>query len=198
MFALKNSLKYAPRLGISPLFLKNSFNLSKRVNGKSFSSYGWKSHYDHSSRASKGVVIGLMGISATYLINHNPIRNDSALAYSQGPTTPKGYQYVKIPEKPKYDGAFGGRLNYKQLALGSIFGMLSGLIAGQLSSLFVFFSLGVYLAAQYLHAQGVLTIPMTKIVRIGTEDIDIRQMVFEQPSFSITYVLSFLIAAYNS
>lgn len=153
------------------------------------------------SYAIKAGVAGLLGLGVAFAINTNQIHNDAAAsAYElEGlPPPPKGYDYVKVPEKPKYNGAFGGKLNYKELTIGSVFGMVSGLIAGQLSSVFVFLALGAYLAVQYLHAQGILTIPITKVIRVGSEDIDVNKMIFEQPSFSITYLLSFLIAAYNA
>ncbi|VEU24029.1 DEKNAAC105244 [Brettanomyces naardenensis] len=209
MFALgRLSLGSVPRLGVSSPFLRNSsrsirtarslFSTFSQSRYEARAAYANPSFHESSQRARTGLVIGIMGLSATYMVNHNPIKNDSAYYDQQLPPPPAGYGYVKVPEKPKYDGAFGGKLSYKELTLGSVFGLVSGLIVGQLSTVFVFIALGAYLAVQYLHAQGILTIPVTKIIRIGSEDIDVRKMVFDRPSFSITYILSFLVAAYNS
>lgn len=176
----------------------NSFSWGRQSDGSIVETMSFRNAQNGNiSRA--GLLLGIVGLSATYLVHHNPILNDAANLYSvEGlPAPPKGYDYVKLPEKPKFDKVFGGKLNYKELTLGSVFGLVSGLIVGQLSTVFVFIALGAYLAAQYLHAQGILTVPVTKIIKVGSEDIDVRQMVFDQPSFSITYVLSFLIAAYN-
>ncbi|QOU18175.1 hypothetical protein BRETT_005237 [Brettanomyces bruxellensis] len=201
-------LKRPEIMGMRQLTFKNGFHTRPTFTNSAFWDHGHTGsvaqtmsfrNAQNSNLGTTGLLLGIMGLSATYLIHHNPILNDSANIYSvEGlPPAPKGYEYVKVPEKPKFDKLFGGRLNYKELTLGSMFGLISGLIVGQLSTVFVFIALGAYLAAQYLHAQGILTVPVTKIIKVGSEDIDVRQMVFDQPSFSITYILSFLIAAYN-
>lgn len=141
-------------------------------------------------------MLGVVGLSATYLAaNRHTILNDAAYGM---PPAPKGYTYVQVPNTPQYDGAFGGKLNYKELALGSVFGTIAGLVCGQLSSFFVAAGLGFYLVFQYLYSQGIVTVPFTKVIKIGSEYIDVKKMVFDKPSFNLTFISSFLIAAYNA
>ncbi|CUM67121.1 uncharacterized protein PRCAT00004810001 [Priceomyces carsonii] len=92
---------------------------------------------------------------------------------------------------------FGGKLNYQELCIGSVTGLFLGIIAGKLSSVIVFLTLSSYLLLQFLQSRDIITIPWKKMINVGSESIDIRTLVFEKLSFKISFVSSFLIAAFN-
>ncbi|ABN68221.1 predicted protein, partial [Scheffersomyces stipitis CBS 6054] len=92
---------------------------------------------------------------------------------------------------------FGGKLNYEELTIGSVTGLFVGIIAGKLSSVFIFLSLATYFLVEFLESRNIINIPWNYIVTVGKEKINIKELVLEKPSFKISFVLSFLIAAYN-
>lgn len=88
-------------------------------------------------------------------------------------------------------------VNYQELCIGSVTGLFLGIIAGKLSSAIVFLTLAGYFLTQFLESRGIVTIPWKRVVNVGSENIDIKKLVLEQPSFKVPFVLTFLIAAYN-
>lgn len=92
---------------------------------------------------------------------------------------------------------FGGRVNYNELTIGSITGLFLGIIAGKLSSAIVFLTLSGYFLTQFLESRGIISIPWTQVIQVGSEKIDVKSLVLDKPAFKIPFVLSFLIAAYN-
>lgn len=92
---------------------------------------------------------------------------------------------------------FGGKLDYGELSIGSVTGLFLGIIVGKLSSAIVFLSLSSYLLLQFLENRGIITIPWTSVLRLGNRRWDLKTLFFNKPSFKISFVASFLIAAFN-
>ncbi|GME92671.1 unnamed protein product [[Candida] boidinii] len=208
MFTLKtasNNLFKSQRLS-SPFQLfnrnlkfatKRSFSSSRSANNVFSSSYKSASS-SFTSPGKYGLLLGLVGFGSTYSIINKPlIKNDSAYATSPEIIQRRASGAVSEAAKPEFDGALGGRLNYQELSIGSMAGLILGIIAGKLSSVIVFTSISIYLTIQFLNAKGIITVPFTRIIKVGAQSIDIRAMIFEQPSFNITFILTFLLAAYS-
>lgn len=123
------------------------------------------------------------------LIPRSPIRNDVYKQQLERPVVP-----TRI-SRPR--GHFGGKLDYGQLCIGSVTGLFLGIIAGKLSSVIVFLSLSSYLLLQFLENRGIVTIPWRAVINLGGERLDLKDLFFAQPSFKISFVSSFLIAAFN-
>ncbi|KAH3666454.1 hypothetical protein OGAPHI_003450 [Ogataea philodendri] len=140
-----------------------------------------------------GVSLGVLGFSSYWLWN-NQIKSEVAVNDQSRLAFEKGAQ--DLAQKPVHDKSFGGKLNYQELSIGSMCGLACGIVVGKLSSLIVFVSLSFYLGVQFLQSRGIITIPWTRYIKVGSQLIDVRQMVFEQPSFNITFILTFLLAAY--
>lgn len=92
---------------------------------------------------------------------------------------------------------FNGKLDYSELCLGSLTGLFLGIVVGKLSSVLVVISVSTYLLIQFLENRGMISIPWTSILNIGNRKWDVKQLFFDKPSFKVSLVLSFLIAAFN-
>lgn len=106
-------------------------------------------------------------------------------------------QTPAVSDRKVVHSRFGGKLDYQELTIGSITGLFLGILAGKLSSAIVFLTLSAYLLTQFLENRGIITIPWRQFINIGTEKIDVKKLVLNQPSFKISFVLTFLIAAFN-
>ncbi|KAG7878589.1 hypothetical protein KL905_004069 [Ogataea polymorpha] len=140
-----------------------------------------------------GVSIGVLSISS-YWLYHNQIKNEVAFGDEKRLELESAAQ--DIAQKPQYDKSLGGKLDYQELSIGSMCGLVCGMVVGKLSSIFVFLSLSFYLGVQFLNSRGIVSIPWTRYIKMGSHLIDVRQMIFEKPSFNITFILTFLLAAY--
>lgn len=129
----------------------------------------------------------IFGSSLTlYLLNlKNPIKNDVT---TRNP--------INIDFQRKLS-RFNNKLNYEELTIGSISGLFLGIIAGKLSSIIVILTLGSYFLLQYLESRNIISIPWNKLLNLGYTDVDVKKLVFEKISFKISFVLTFLIAAFN-
>lgn len=123
-----------------------------------------------------------------YFSRKRAVLNDTATAYK--PT-------VTIPKREPVTSRFNGKLNYQELSIGSITGLFLGIIVGKLSSAILFLSLSTYLLLQFLESRNVITIPWNAIINIGSEKINVKELILHKPSFKISFILSFIIAAYN-
>lgn len=155
-----------------------------------------------SGPASRGSVMSRMNlfvgsVGTFYLVNRldasSKIHNDAAFARNRG----IGVQSPAMGEPKTVHSRFGGKLDYQELTIGSITGLFLGILAGKLSSAIVFLTLSGYLLIQFLENRGIIAIPWRQFVNIGSERIDVKKLVLNQPSFKISFVLSFLIAAFN-
>lgn len=121
------------------------------------------------------------------------ILNDTAFGHSPRVSV----QTPSVSQSKPIHSRFGGKLDYQELTIGSVAGLFLGIIAGKMSSAIVFLTLSCYLLTQFLENRGIITIPWRTFVNIGSERIDVKNLVLNQPSFKISFVLSFLIAAFN-
>lgn len=136
-------------------------------------------------------------VGTFYLVNKlqskSTIFNDAIYAGNRGISTKTG----AVPEQKVIHSRFGGKLDYQELTIGSITGLFLGILAGKLSSAIVFLTLSCYLLTQFLENRGIITIPWRHFVNVGSGRIDVKKLVLNQPSFKISFVLTFLIAAFN-
>ncbi|ANZ73083.1 BA75_01287T0 [Komagataella pastoris] len=142
----------------------------------------------------------VLGAASSVCLMDTIIKNET---FKTG-TTPVSSRVGQVIEptnkrpSPRLDGAFGGVLNYQQLAIGSFVGLGVGFVVGKLSSVLVFVTLSGYLLLQFLASRNIITIPYNRVVQLGSETINLKELVFEQPSFNLSFLVSFLIAAYNA
>ncbi|GEQ68350.1 hypothetical protein JCM33374_g2018 [Metschnikowia sp. JCM 33374] len=119
------------------------------------------------------------------------IRNDAVLSSPQ-----RNYSPQSVEAKVR-TSRMGGKLDYSDLSIGSITGLFLGIVIGKLSTAIVFLSLSSYLLLQFLENRGIITIPWTSVFSIGTSKIDLKTLFFNRPSFKVSFVASFLLAAFN-
>lgn len=141
--------------------------------------------------------LGVLGVSSLYLAAHKPILNETGFA--NGPIlidTKKGA--VNLDQEIKqsqYDGAFDGKLNYRQVAIGSIAGLVLGYALSRLSSILFVVSIGLYCLNVYLRRQGIVAVDTKKVFKGAVDSVSWDELVFEKASFSVPFVLSFFTAA---
>lgn len=140
--------------------------------------------------------LGVLGVSSLYLAAHKPILNDAA--YANPPvsvTTPGSTNIYYDKNKPLLDGAFGGKLNYHQVAIGSITGLILGYTISKLSTVVFVASLMMYMLTIYLRKQGIIVVNTKGVIKGAVNSISWDELVFDQPSFSGSFITSFCIAA---
>lgn len=136
------------------------------------------------------VSIPVLLCTATVFRSRAIVRNDVALSL------PKQY-YLPAAQVTVRTSRFSGKLDYSELCLGSLTGVFLGVIVGKLSSVLVFVSVSTYLLLQFLENRGMISIPWTSILSMGNRKWDLKRLFFDKPSFKISLVSSFMIAAYN-
>lgn len=149
--------------------------------------------------ASAGI-LGL-GLSSKF---RKPILNDTPSAVPASATYPA---YSSDKRLIRYEDdivtrrgrRFGGYLDYQQLSVGSFTGLLSGYIVGKISKLLVFLTVTGLLTIQYLQSRGIITrrsLPMLgDMARYAQDKVDVTEFMLDQPSFKISFLSSFIIAA---
>lgn len=142
----------------------------------------------HSLKLAVPLVLGASALMRPAAI----IRND-AVAISE---PRQSYLPTAIRAKA-HTSRFNGKLDYSELCLGSLTGLFLGVVVGKLSSVLVFVSVSTYLLLQFLENRGMISIPWTSILNIGNRQWDLKQLFFDKPSFKVSLVSSFLIAAFN-
>jgi uncharacterized membrane protein (Fun14 family) len=119
------------------------------------------------------------------------ISNDSVVSSEYGQSR---FQ-TAIPHKSR----FNGKLDYEQLSVGSFTGLLSGYIVGKLSRIIAFITLSGLLTLQFLQSRGFIStsdIPLAnRAFRWLRDRFNVSEFILEKPSFKISYLLSFGIAA---
>lgn len=93
--------------------------------------------------------------------------------------------------------SLGKSLDYGDLCMGSVTGIFLGIIIGKLSSAIVFLSVSSYLLLQFLENRGIINIPWTSVISIGKEKLDLKTLLFNKPCFKVSFVSTFLLAAWN-
>lgn len=89
------------------------------------------------------------------------------------------------------------KLNYRDLCVGSMTGLFLGIIIGKLSTTLAFLAASAYLFLQFLENRGIVTVPWQSVVRMGKKQIDLHTLFFENVGFKLSFVSTFLLAAWN-
>lgn len=89
------------------------------------------------------------------------------------------------------------RLNYNDLCVGSLTGLFLGIIIGKLSTTLAFLGVSAYLFLQFLESRNIISIPWTSVINMGKQRIDLKSMFFENLSFKLSFVSTFVLAAWN-
>ncbi|CCD26437.1 Fun14p NDAI_0H02630 [Naumovozyma dairenensis CBS 421] len=139
----------------------------------------------------------LTGISSLYYIKNikksSTIYNDVKLTTDQGTSIPV-QSLVKTPEEIR-------RKQYKQLCLGSIFGIVAGVIVSKLSSILIAMGLLSLVSVRWLMRGNVLVINrqvlskegLMKLFNIDSKTLNSANNVYFKGSF----LTCFLLAAFN-
>lgn len=146
-----------------------------------------------------------IGIAAPWLYKScNVIYNDAVVDASKNPGAALASLAQGATEKPvKTRSRFGGKLDYRQLCIGSILGLVAGVVVGKISTLLVYVAAVGFLAVQWLQNRGVIDKSATGsiftryIIKTGRETVDLNTLIWERPSFKISFLLTFLLAAAN-
>lgn len=137
--------------------------------------------------------LGIFGVSSLYLVAHKPILNDAGFANPpiafERKKSPNAYY---DPNSPTYDGAFDGKLNYRHVAMGSISGLVLGYALARLSTIIFVVAIISYTINVYLRKQGIVLVNTKSVVKDAVNSVSWDEIVFEQPSFTIPFILSFL------
>ncbi|RLV94582.1 hypothetical protein JA1_001676 [Spathaspora sp. JA1] len=140
----------------------------------------------------------LFSTSATLLTASLVSSYSSNLIYNDvGVVVPETRIQIPTPTHQRHKSRFNNKLNYEELTIGSITGMILGVIIGKLSSVFLFVTLASYLLVEFLESRNIINIPWNYIITVGRERIDVKKLVLEKPSFKISFILAFIVAAYN-
>lgn len=172
------------------------------------SSYGGSSNYSSSSSSSNNsnntlkLLFASAGSSFLLLSTfarkiHNDTGSLTQYQQQQQPSLDLSISKQQPPQKQYHESRFSNYLNYEELTIGSVVGLFLGVIIGKLSQVIVFVSLLSYFLIEFLENKNIIHIPWNYFITIGKEKINLKQLFFEKPSFKISFVLSFIIAAYN-
>ncbi|KAL6453221.1 hypothetical protein SBY92_004788 [Candida maltosa Xu316] len=125
------------------------------------------------------------------------IHNDTASVFQSNVPSIDVTKVKNEVQAPFKKSRFNNYLNYEELTIGSVVGLFLGIIIGKLSQVIVFVSLSSYFLVEFLESRNIITIPWNYFITVGKERIDLKQLFFEKPSFKISFVLTFIIAAFN-
>lgn len=191
--------------GMRPKFNLLKSNIQSQTTKRlfSFSRYSRLSNnaFDKSKTNGKPnmtlTLLGIFGVSSLYLVGHKPILNDAGFSNQQpvSITTPGSTNIYYDNNKPIYDGAFDGKLNYHQVAMGSMSGLLVGYAISRLSTVLFVCSVVFYLMGIYLRKQGIVVIDTKTMVKGAYNSISWDELLFDQVSFSVPFLLSFCFSA---
>ncbi|QLL34035.1 hypothetical protein HG536_0F03600 [Torulaspora globosa] len=184
------------------------FNGIRNTVGKRLSSTASRSFFlspKLTARATGLTIATSVGIAAPWLYKFGSIiYNDAVVDANGNPTAAVASLTERATETPvKPRSRFGGKLDYRQLCIGSIFGLVLGVVVGKISTLLVYVTAVGFLCIQWLQNRGMIDKDMTGsifaryIVKTGRETIDFNTLVWERPSFKISFLLTFLLAAAN-
>ncbi|CDO95699.1 unnamed protein product [Kluyveromyces dobzhanskii CBS 2104] len=126
------------------------------------------------------------------------LNNDSVIDVKQRNNFP---EELGLPSRVKV-GSQQRRANYRQMCYGSILGLVFGVIFGKISSLLVFITGFGFVGLQFLQNRGVISSDSTRslskyAVTIGREKVDLNTLIWEKPSFKVSFILTFVLAALN-
>ncbi|SCU78836.1 LAME_0A06040g1_1 [Lachancea meyersii CBS 8951] len=139
-----------------------------------------------------------LALSLQHFSSNNAIRNDTILDVKQRHQTlpdEVGVPVRTVESKVR-------KLNYRQLCLGSIIGLVAGVVVGKISTVLVFLTAFGLLSVQWLENRGLVdkrsTWGLSKyVLRTGKESVDLNTLIWEKPNFKIPFLLTFVLAAVN-
>lgn len=145
------------------------------------------------------VTAASLAVALPSLSSKHVIRNDTILDVRQ--------RNLSLPEEVGQPGKRGRssiskKVNYRQLCLGSVIGVVAGVVVGKISSILVFITAFGLLSMQWLSNRGLIdkssTWGLSKyVVKTGRESIDLNTLVWDKPSFKVPFILTFVLAAIN-
>ncbi|SCU77569.1 LAFA_0A02322g1_1 [Lachancea sp. 'fantastica'] len=139
-----------------------------------------------------------LALAFSHYSGKDAIKNDTILDVKQRHQTlpdEVGVPVNKVESKVR-------KLNYRQLCLGSIIGVVAGVLVGKISTALVFITACGLLGIQWLENRGLVdkrsTWRLSKyVLRTGKETVDVNTLIWEKPSFKIPFLLTFVLAAVN-
>lgn len=185
-------------LSFRQLALRSTKMYSQGVSSLLKSRIAWKSASTKANPNYMLTAIGISSVATGYIMAHKKVFNDSAITYN-GSSLESNVKSVSNDldqlKTSRYDGAYNGKLNYRQIALGSTIGMAVGFCISRLSSVLFVLSLGAYLVGVYLKRQGIQFVDTKGIFKGAANSINWEELLFNQVSFSAPFILSFIFSA---
>lgn len=183
---------------IKNVYGKKLFGSTTFSKPKLFSTFVGKSRPSSMPRLLGFTTITSLGLIAPWYASSHVIRNDVILDVRQPAKSIP--EETGLPSRKR--SRFNGKLDYRQLCIGSLAGVFLGIIVGKISSVLVFITACGFLGLQWLQNRGLVdkssTLGLSKyIVKTGKENIDLNTLVWERPSFKVSFLLTFLLAAAN-
>ncbi|TID29846.1 hypothetical protein CANINC_001595 [Pichia inconspicua] len=195
-FATKFNALRSVRTSVQSQINYRMFSGSRSIKN-SFNKYQSSASYTSASTKQKPSMaltfLGILGVSSLYLVAHKPILNDAGFANPpiaiERKNSPNAYY---DPNSPTYDGAFNGKLNYRHVAMGSMAGLILGYALSRLSTIIFVVAIISYTINVYLRKQGIVLVNTKSVVKDAVNSVSWDEIVFDQPSFSIPFILSFV------
>ncbi len=130
------------------------------------------------------------------------ILNDSIVGVQQRGDLQQELGLPTRSELRTVQGGKGTKVNFRQMCYGSIMGLFFGVIVGKISSLLVFITGVGLLGMQFLQNRGVISSDSTRAlskyaITVGKEKIDLNTLLWDRPSFKVSFLLTFVLAAFN-
>lgn len=146
-----------------------------------------------------------VGIAAPWIYNlQNTIYNDAVVDAHRSPgAAVAALAQGSVQEPAKRKSRLDGKLDYRQLCMGSILGLVLGVVVGKVSTLLVYVTAAGLLGLQWLQNRGIVDKNATQslfaryIVKSGRETLDLNTLIWERPSFKLSFLLTFVLAAAN-
>lgn len=141
-----------------------------------------------------GVAFGFTGALYALRYRNRRVRADTKAIIYPHPNDRR----VIIKERPMHT-RFNGKLNYRQLSIGSFTGLFAGYVIGKLSKVLVILIASGLLTIQFLQSRGIVPIGSTivgQFAQWSKKNVDFNELILDQPSFKISFLSSFLVAAF--
>lgn len=133
-------------------------------------------------------VLGSVSLAAftAGMVSFNELKND---AMSKEPSI--------IPTVESNADQSKHKLTYDDLTYGSICGLFLGIVIGKLSYVLALISMATFLTIEFLRNRNILYLNWNGLIQLGSSRIDLRKLIFDNFSFKLSFILSFVIAAWN-
>lgn len=140
--------------------------------------------------------LGLAGLVCLAAPRWQPVANDSPAQRMAGDVELAVRKELATSAPPRKT-RFHGLVDYRELSMGSITGMVLGVVIGKLLHVLVVVLMVAYFAWQYLAQQGMVRAPLVgRVVNIGKKHVNVDELV-QNPSFKVSFVAAFAVAAFN-